>query len=166
MIKEEYIEYINQIVDSLKSRLGDGLISVVLYGSVARGDAGEGSDVDLLVVSDLFKDPYGDRFRLFQEIENSLLLSEARRRLKRLGFGTLISPVPLTREEIKGNPPILLDILVDGLILYDKDGFMEKHLRELDAKLKALNARRVQLPGGRWYWDLKPDYRLGEVVEI
>ena len=37
---------------------------------------------------------------------------------------------------------------------------------ELERRLKALKARKVQLPSGRWYWDLKPDYRLGEVVEI
>ncbi|MEW6049226.1 MAG: nucleotidyltransferase domain-containing protein, partial [Bacillota bacterium] len=30
--------------------LGDNLTSVVLFGSVARGEAGPGSDVDLLVV--------------------------------------------------------------------------------------------------------------------
>ncbi|MBS7652887.1 MAG: nucleotidyltransferase domain-containing protein [Candidatus Bathyarchaeia archaeon] len=166
MIREEYVEYINQIVTSLKDRLGERLISIVLFGSVARGDAGEGSDVDILVVSDSFKDSYGGRFQLFQEVEDALLSSEARMRLRKLGLGTLISPVPLTREEVKRNPPILLDILVDGLILYDKDSFMERHLRELDAKLKALKARRIQLPGGRWYWDLKPDYKLGEVVEI
>lgn len=166
MIKEEYVEYINQILDLLRAKLGEKLISVVLYGSVARGEAEEGSDVDLLVVSDSFGEPFGDRFRLFQEVEDALLYSEARRRLRRLRLGTLISPVPLTRSEVKGNPPILLDILLDGLILYDKDGFMEKHLRELEAKLKALNARRIKLPGGGWYWDLKPDYKFGEVVEI
>jgi predicted nucleotidyltransferase len=166
VIREEYIEYIDQIVKSLRDRLGERLISIVLYGSVARGDAGEGSDVDLLVVSDSFKDNSTDRFRIFQEVEDTLLHSPARRRLRRLGFGTLISPIPLTRDEVKGNPPILLDILVDGLILYDRDGFMERHLRELEARLKALNARRIQLPGRRWYWDLKPDYKLGDVVEI
>lgn len=38
LIREEYVEYINQIVDSLKDRLGERLISIVLLGSIARGD--------------------------------------------------------------------------------------------------------------------------------
>ena len=44
----------DQFVDKIKSIYGDNLNSVILYGSVARGTAGDDSDVDiaLLVVSD------------------------------------------------------------------------------------------------------------------
>ena len=42
------------ILDELKQRLsdlyGDRLVELVLYGSQARGDADEGSDIDVLVV--------------------------------------------------------------------------------------------------------------------
>jgi hypothetical protein len=34
----------------LRSALGDRLVSVVLFGSVARGDARASSDIDLLIV--------------------------------------------------------------------------------------------------------------------
>ncbi len=161
-----YREYVNRVVSLLKARLGDSLISVVLFGSVARGKADEGSDVDLLVVSKDFKGSFGERFQLFQEIDRDLLNSEARRRLRREGYGTLISPIPLTPKEVEGNPPILLDILTDGIVLYDREGFIKGCLAELKGRLKALKARKVQLGDGRWYWDLKPDYKLGEVVEI
>ena len=166
MIDRHYNEYINLIVRLLKARLGGGLVSAVLFGSVARGEANEGSDVDLLIISETFKGSFGERFQLFQEVERDLLNSEPRRRLRKRGLGTLISPIPLTSEEVERHPPILLDILTDGIILYDKDGFTRKHLTELKRRLKALKARKVQLPSGSWYWDLKPDYRLGEVVEV
>ncbi len=152
------------VVEELRARLREDLVSVVLFGSVARGEAGRGSDIDLLVVCEAF--PPEGRFEVFEEVERALLNSEPRRRLKGLGLGTLISPIPLTRGEVEVNPPILLDILAEGMILYDEGGFMERHLRRLEERLKALKARRIQLPGGRWYWDLKPDYRFGEVVEI
>jgi len=158
--------YLDEILNQLKERLGQTLVSVVLYGSVARGEAGEGSDIDLLVVSGSFGRSFGSRFELFNEVENSLLSSESRRRLRQLKRGTLISPVPLTPEEVKRNPPILLDIIVDGIILYDKDGFLKDRLEELEKKLQSLGARRIRLPSGSWYWDLKPDYQFGEVVEI
>lgn len=166
MITPLYNDYVNLIVELLKAKLGDNLVSVVLFGSVARGEAGEGSDIDLLVVLESFNDSFGERFRIFQEIENELLTSRSRLELRKRRLGTLISPIPLTKDEVKQHPPIMLDILTDGIILYDKDDFIKRQLNELQERLKALGARKVRLPDGRWYWDLKPDYKMGEVVEI
>ncbi|MEM0041395.1 MAG: nucleotidyltransferase domain-containing protein [Candidatus Korarchaeum sp.] len=160
-----YREYVSMIVESLKAKLGDNLVSVVLFGSVARGEADEGSDIDLLVVLESSSGSFGRRFDVFKEIEKELITSKPRVELRRRGLGALISPVPLTREEVMKHPPILLDILTDGIILYDK-GFIGEQLEELRERLKALGARKVLLPNGKWYWDLKPDYELGEVVEI
>jgi len=161
-----YSEYLSQFLRLLKARLGDNVISVVLFGSVARGDAEEGSDVDLLIVSDGFEGSFGERFQHFQEIDKELLELETRKKLRREGYGTLISPIPLNPKEVKRHPPILLDILTDGIILYDKNGFIKGELADLRKRLRALKARKVRLPGNRWYWDLKPDYKLGEVVEV
>jgi len=139
---------------------------VILFGSVARGDADEGSDVDLLIISEGFKGSFGERFQPFQEIDKELMELESRKELRRKGYGTLISPIPLTPKEVESNPPIMLDILTDGIILYDKGGFIKSHLTKLEKKLKALKAKKVRLSGGKWYWDLKPDYKFGEVVEV
>ncbi len=51
------------------------------------------------------------------------------------------------------------------MILYDKDGFLERELKRLRERLKELGARRVRSKHG-WYWILKPGAKLGEVVEI
>ena len=48
-----------------------GLFSVLLFGSVARGEAGEGSDIDLLVVAKNFGTS-GSRFEVFNKIEGEL----------------------------------------------------------------------------------------------
>ncbi|MEM2927285.1 MAG: nucleotidyltransferase domain-containing protein [Candidatus Bathyarchaeia archaeon] len=161
-----YADYVSLIVALLKEKLGEILVSVALFGSVARREAKEGSDVDLLIVLEGFKGSFGERFQVFQEIDGKLMESKPYRALRSQGFGTLISPIPLTKEEVGAHPPILLDILTDGIILYDKEGFLKASLEELQRRLKALGARKVLLPDGSWYWDLKPDYRLGEVVEI
>jgi hypothetical protein len=50
------------------------------------------------------------------------------------------------------------------VLLFD-DGFMERVLERLSARLRELGARRVRTKRG-WYWDLKPDYRFGEVIEL
>lgn len=46
----------------LKAKYGDRIVQIVLFGSVARGDAREDSDVDLLVVAE------GDWFELQKEV--------------------------------------------------------------------------------------------------
>ncbi len=159
-------EYVNQVLHQISSQFGEDLVSVVLYGSYARGNPHEGSDLDLLVVSDTFEGLLGGRFEIFNKIESALVASDARIRLRKEGFGTLLSPLPLTLEEVKRNPPILLDILTDGIILYDRKRFMRSHLHALELRLKQLGARKVYLPSGKRFWDLKPDYQLGDEVEI
>jgi hypothetical protein len=49
----------------------------------------------------------------------------------------------------------------DVLILHDPDGVLERYLRGLRARLRALGARRIA-KGGGYYWLLKPDLKPGE----
>ena len=158
--------YLKEVVRELKHLLGVALTSVVVFGSVARGEAREGSDIDLLVESERFKGTLPRRFKVFSEIDRRLSRSPGARIIRGRGLSTLVSPVTLTPEEVKSNPPILLDVLTDGVILYDEGNFISGHLNQLKAKLEALGARRVTLPSGKWYWDLNPDHKLGESVEI
>jgi len=162
---KDYIGYVNLIVKLLKRTLKEDLFSVVLFGSVARGVAGEGSDIDILVIAKNFGH-FRSRFEIFNEVERDLRASKEYRGLKEKKLGTLISPVPLTPEEIKKKPPILLDLVTEGVILYDTDDFMKNQINYLRNKLEEMGAKKIFLEDGRWYWDLKPNYKLGEIVEI
>lgn len=42
--------YVERLGLALRSRLGDGLVSLVLYGSRARGTHRDDSDIDVLIV--------------------------------------------------------------------------------------------------------------------
>ncbi len=164
-MRKEYANYANLWVKSLKEKLKGNMVSVVLFGSVVRGEAGEGSDIDLLVVVKGFK-TFRSRFDVFDEVEKELRDSKEYQELKERRLGALVSPIPLTTEEINKGPSILLDVVTDGIILYDTDNFMGNCLNKLREKLEKLGARKIFLGDGRWYWYLKPDYKLGEVVEI
>lgn len=48
--------------------LGDALVSVVLFGSVARGEAREESDIDVLVIADGFPRSLRERRQLLLDI--------------------------------------------------------------------------------------------------
>jgi len=48
---------------------------------------------------------------------------------------------------------------------YDRADFFKEVLERLRKGLESLRARKVRI-GGRWYWDLKPDYKFGERIVI
>jgi predicted nucleotidyltransferase len=142
---------------------GDRLVSLVLFGSVARGTAGPDSDVDLLLVVENLPDGRVPRVRDFMAVERALAghLSEVRR----AGWNAELSPVLKTPDEVAQGSAIFLDMVEDARVLEDRGGFVQDRLQRLRERLQALNARRVWR-GNAWYWDLKPDYRPGEVFEI
>ncbi len=116
-------------------------------GSVARCEAKKDSDIDLIIVVEGLPRSRLKRLELFEHAEaHALKLLE---RLWRKGFAADFSPIMLTPEEASRHRPLYLDLIVDGIILYDKDGFMESVLNGFSAKLRELGARRVRL-GKRW----------------
>jgi len=163
-IQNLYLNYASLIAHKLEEIMQDDLISVVLFGSAARGEAGEGSDIDILIVAEKFGKE--GRFEVFNKIEKDLKASDEYQELKEQKLGTLISPVPLTPSEVEKNPSILLDIVTDGIILYDVDDFIENKMESLRKKLKKMGSKKIFLDGTRYFWDLKPNYKLGEVVII
>lgn len=139
--------------------LGDRLVSIVLFGSVARGTAREVSDIDLLIVADGFP-------RSLHERRRPLLAEWARtRREKDLPVveWNLLTKTP---AEARVHSPLYLDIVEDGILLMDREGFFQAVLDGMRARMRALGSRRLPLPDGSWYWDLCPSFRFGDEVEI
>jgi hypothetical protein len=139
--------------------LGERLVSLVLFGSVARGDAGPTSDVDILVIAAGFPRPLRDRRR-------PLLSAWSEWRAARALPGVNWNLVTKTPEEAAWHSPLYLDMVEDGILLCDREGFFGAVLSRMRASMKTLGSRRVYLADGSWYWNLKPDFRFGEVVEI
>ena len=76
-----------------------------------------------------------------------------------------MSPVLKTPAEVSAGQPLLLDRVEDARLLYDRTGFLREALDQLKARMNRLVARRVWR-GSAWFWDLKPDYKPGEVFEL
>jgi hypothetical protein len=77
-----------------------------------------------------------------------------------------LSYLVLSEEEADRNRYLYLDMIDEAILLYDPDGFFAERLQRLRERLAQLGARRVWLPDGSWYWDLKPDLKLGEEFEL
>ena len=159
--QERYIQLICDVARELIQLYPD--ISICIYGSMARGSARHESDLDMLVVSDRFKGSKALRVEELSSIEEKV--SDELSRLRKYGIYTSLSFYPLRRDEAIKMPLIMLDIAVDGIIIRD-DGFLEKVMSTVRERLAKLGARRVFLSDGSWYWDLKPEYVFGEVIDI
>jgi predicted nucleotidyltransferase len=140
---------------------GERLVAVAVFGSAGRGTVRPDSDVDLLLVADPLPDGRMRRVDEFEEVERRLsgLLPAA------LGTPPPLSPVLKTPAEVGQGSPLFLDMTEDARILFDREGFFARELDRLRVRLAQLGARRIWL-GNAWYWDLKPDYRPGEVFEL
>jgi hypothetical protein len=53
----------------------------------------------------------------------------------------------------------------DAILLLDRGGVLAAALEDLRQRLRRLGSRRVWV-GKQWYWDLKSDYRRGEIIRI
>jgi predicted nucleotidyltransferase len=154
---------IDALIEACLRCYGERLVSVVLFGSVGRGTSNPQSDIDLLIVAEQLPKGRMQRVQEFGCIEQALqpLLSE----LSSIECHVELSPVFKSPEELMQGTPLMLDMVEDARILYDPEGFFEKALARLTNRLKELRAKRVWR-GNAWWWDLKPDYRSGEVFEI
>ena len=154
---------IDALVKACLRCYGERLVSLVLFGSVGRGTSNPHSDIDLLIVAEQLPKGRMQRVQEFGCIEQALepLLSE----LSFLECHVELSPVFKSPEELMQGTPLMLDMVEDARILYDPSGFFEKALARLANRLKDLRAKRVWC-GNAWWWDLKPDYRSGEIFEI
>lgn len=158
-INDVYIKaVIEEFLRNLKSFFDKNLVSVILFGSIARGDFSENSDIDIIVIAKNFPKDFSKRIDLFIPI-----VEKARKKAPNYPF---IQVYPLTMNEALKNRPIYLDLITDAIILYDEENFMMNVLNKLFKKLKDLGAKKIYLEDGSWIWVLKPDMKIGEVIEI
>jgi len=111
MRKELKAKNIQPILEELKEKLkqiyGNKLKKIILYGSYARGDATDGSDIDIMIVLDDITDPVTERERYFDAI---LELD--------LKYDTVISVIPFKEDDFKKRRlPILLNAKREGIAI-------------------------------------------------
>ncbi len=142
--------------------LGDRLVSIALYGSVARKEAGPGSDIDLFVVLEEAPSGMLARRRLLDPVRESL--TPELEGLWRQGIYADFVEVIRTRNEARQFHPLYLDMSQEAILLYDRDKFLENLLATVRELLKKGGAERKTI--GRFrYWDLLRSSIPEEIVE-
>ncbi len=146
------------ILDSLLSTLNDKLVAVVLFGSVARNEFDERSDIDVFIVTDGLTQ-FETSFNRRRYIYNALtpLIIEFRRDI------TLIEIEERELNELGSITPLLLNIAWDGYIIYDKSGKLTMMLKEIKKAVRKSGLERYKTIDGKYGWKLKYP---GQIVEV
>jgi predicted nucleotidyltransferase len=96
-----------EVKDKLKNLYGENLVEVILYGSYARGDYNEHSDIDLLVILKNLSSPGEEIDNIVDKIYDI-----------DLKYNTLTSIIPITYDEYKKiNSPLLLNIRKEDVVV-------------------------------------------------
>ena len=164
-MQKEFRPLLGDLVTIAKEKLGGNLVSMILYGSVARGDASQDSDVDVCLVCRKLPQSHLKRSRLFRGIREELRKRRSYLMLREKGALAEISPIFFTTEEIRNTKPIFLDMVDDGEILTD-DGTLQNKLEQVRRRMRELGSKKIYLDDGSWFWQLKPDIKLGEVLTL
>jgi len=130
---------------------------VILFGSVARGEEREGSDLDLFVVTEgLPEHPLERRSQLFKAVKDVVAK-----------YKIDILPIGKTPEETYSYfDPLYFDLYADGIILYDKDDFAKNLLRKIGQRIEEQGWIRYRLKDGSYGWKLKRKIKWGERIRV
>lgn len=158
-----YAGLIRGYCEILMGHYGERLRGVLLFGSVARGDWSRDSDVDLLVVVEGWEGKaLWERIRELQPLRRRLTETMAFRRAVEGGFTPIIQHYPMSASEASDFHRVYIDACVDGIILYDRHGFLQRIMDTVRARMAEHGSRRVLIPGRGHYWVLK-EVKAGEV---
>lgn len=147
------------VLNVLCQKLGDlpeYVKAVLLFGSLARGEAGERSDIDLLILHSNMplSDPVERRRLLYKFVAECLEGVSESITLIDMDIELFLKPTTVT--------PLLLNIYADALVVVDRTGKIEEFLRHVRERIRELGFVRVK-DGKAYYWVLP---RPMEKVEI
>jgi len=97
-----YQEAVDEFVRRALSRYGAEIASIILFGSVARGDATEDSDIDILVV---WNGDESEGWRAMTGLAFDVLLDEE----------AYISVKVIGREDLKIENPFIKNVMMEGI---------------------------------------------------
>jgi len=115
-----YRQAAQELAARVTRELSDEIHAVILYGSVARGEARSQSDIDVLLIA-----RHGDHIRArVAALEEDVDAQH--------GYSTFLTSIYLTLAELKHlgaeGSRLIMDVLHEGIVLYDDGSFA--HVRE------------------------------------
>jgi len=118
-----------------KTELTFDITGVVGFGSRAKGKATSDSDIDVLVIAEGINPK---RHRRWKEI------TRIKHYLKGLPVDILLLTQQETNSNFRNHNPLFLDIAEDGVIMIDKDKFLESWVEETKEYIKRKGIKKLR----------------------
>ena len=158
-------DYIYNFLNMLKDNFKEKLLSLILFGSVARGKWTNESDIDLLLI--LANDSMEYRqlnkkltIITFDFYENNDLRDEKGNSI----YGS-IQIIPLILKDLSIFRTLYYDIAMDGIIIFDRKEISLKFIENIKQRIKKKGLKRVYISDNDFYWKRKK-IKFGEIFEL
>lgn len=151
---ETYKRVVNLFVDKVINELRNGILSMVLFGSVSRGQAKGDSDIDIFMY---FDDKLIDRYQIEQKVNEIIIElrgSEEYVELEEKEILPEIYPFYIAKSDTSKLPWVCMDSCLEGQIIFDRDNFGKTLMSRYLKKIVEQGGRKVILPQGGWCWTL------------
>ena len=136
------------VVKNLRGRFSDHLVAVALFGSAARGEAVERSDLDFLVVLRGIPKSLERRYQVYKPIHDAVAMQS-----RQVRDTTVID---LDEEFIKDEDveitPMMLNIAADAIILYDPEGRLASFIERVRRLIQVAGLERYRTKDGKYGW--------------
>jgi hypothetical protein len=123
------------------------------------------SDIDFILVLKKVKNISKAYEKLTRITHKKIFRTKEYLYFEKRGYLAYPSFYVMSLSEFKSHPPLLLDPVYEGKIVFERRRVVSDEFEIIRKKLKELGSRREKIFGD-YYWILKPGLRKGEVVEI
>jgi len=157
--------YLNSYVSLLKENFNDNLLSVILYGSVARGKWTYESDIDLLLI---FSDETVNLSGFNKTLTNITVTFEKTLQLKDRNNKTIycsLQEYPIFLNDLDNFRTLFYDIAMDGIILYDRANVGFDFIERIKERILNKNIKRIFISDKDFYWK-RNNVEFGELIEL
>ena len=148
----------------LKEELKEDLISLILYGSVARVTWNRESDIDiLLIISNKFFKQFNEQkiseitIKFYNKCREGNLYNEYKNHS--------IQILTLSINDLEKFRTLFYDLAVDGIIIYDTNNIGLELLIRYKKRIEKTVLKRIFLDKNNFYWERK-DIEFGEIIEL
>lgn len=132
------INILSELTAILKQKFKKDLLSVVLFGSIVKGNFTNSSDIDVLVVCKAPVKDWRVRDKLILDLTEDIELK----------YTTPIHMILVNKDEIshaiESVYPLMLEIYEANEIIYDKENFFKKIIADFKKNIHRWHAEKIE----------------------